>query len=85
MMLCKEKIQKQPNGEVFALTLFPMGGPYGPPRTSCQISQNWCGPKARAFGTFILYQFCTFLEKIGKFACLDKMLEHFYRRPLEYA
>ena len=30
------------------------GGNIAPPTTYCRITQNWPGPKARAFGTFIL-------------------------------
>ena len=45
------------------LTLFPI-----PPTTYCRITRNWPGPKARAFGTFILILFCMFPENFAAFS-----------------
>ena len=41
------------------------------------------GPKARAFGTFNIIQFCMFPEKIGTIACIEKIWRHFCRRQVE--
>ena len=59
------------------------GGKIAPPETKCQKTQNWLGPKARAFGTFNIIQFCMFPEKIGTIACIDGNWRHFCRRQVE--
>ena len=45
-----------------------------PPTTYCQITQNWLGPKARAFRTFILIYFCMFPENFAAFPLSGEIL-----------